>query len=347
MKHKTTKKNYKNTPIKTYKLGSIKLQCEETLHNAFIAYKTYGKLNKTKSNVILYPTWYSGFISDNEWLIGNNMALDPNKYFIIVVCLLGNGLSSSPTNTPEPFNKSKFPNITLYDNVVQQHRLITNYFKIKHIKLVVGWSMGAQQTYQWACLYPDMVEKIAPFCGSAKTSPHNFVFLEGVKAALTADCNWNDGWYTEPPTKGIRSFGRVYAGWGFSQPFYKEELWKTIGYNSLEDFLTGFWEKFFLQRDANNLLTMLWSWQHGDISTNPIFNGNIEKALKAIKAKSIIMPAELDLYFPVADNIDEVKIMTNAELVIIPGVWGHFAGGGLNSVDTKFIDNVLKKLLEY
>lgn len=346
---KKTKKNYKSKSIKIYKLGSIKLQVGIILPDAFIAYKTYGKLNKKKSNVIIYPTWFSGFVSDNEWLIGYNMALDPSKYFIIVVCAFGNGQSSSPSNTPSPFDKGNFPHITLYDNVIQQHRLVTEYFNIKSIKLVVGWSMGAQQTYQWACLYPEMVEKIAPFCGSAKTSPHNFVFLEGVKAALTTDCNWKDGFYTVPPTHGICSFGTVYSGWGFSQAFYKEELWRTIGYHSLENFIIDFWQKFFLKRDANNLLTMLWTWQNADISKNSTFNGDFNKALNAIKAKTLIMPAKLDLYFPVADNEDEYKIMitnyNDVKLVIIPGIWGHFAGGGLNNVDTDFIDNELKDLL--
>ena len=84
--------------------------------------------------------------------------------------------------------------------------------------------MGAQQTNQWGCLYPDMVERIAPFCGSAKTAPHNFAFPEGVKAALTNDVAWNNGWYDTPPTKGLRGVGRVYAGWGLSQPFYMQEL---------------------------------------------------------------------------------------------------------------------------
>ena len=242
-----------------FELGDVVLQRGATLRGAKLAYKTYGTLNADKSNVIVYPTWYSGQHYDNEWLIGPGMALDPAKYFIIVPNMLGNGLSSSPSNTPEPYNLSRFPNVTLYDNVTLQHRLVTEKFGIEHIALVVGWSMGAQQTNQWGCLYPDMVRRIAPFCGSAKTAPHNIVFLEGVKAALTADAAWNGGWYTTPPSKGLRAVGRVYAGWGLSQPFYMQQLWRELGFSSLEDFLVGYWEGFFLKKDANNLLAMLWS----------------------------------------------------------------------------------------
>lgn len=328
-----------------FDLGDCVLKSGATLRDAKLAYKTYGTLNIDKSNTIVYPTWYSGQHYDNEWLIGEGMALDPQKYFIIIPSMLGNGLSSSPSNTPPPYNKVRFPQVTVYDNVTLQHRLVTEKFGIEKIALVVGWSMGAGQTYQWGVSYPDMVERILPFCGSAKTSLHNFVFLEGVKAALQADVAWQGGWYDEPPTKGLRALARVYAGWGFSQAFYREKIYLEHGYSSLEDFLIAFWEGFFLRRDANNLLAMLWTWQNGDIGATPGFDGNFEKALGAIKAKAIVMPGQTDLYFPPEDNEYEVKHMPNAEFRPIPSIWGHFAGGGINPVDTKFIDDSLKELL--
>ncbi len=328
-----------------FELGDCVLKSGATLRNAKLAYKTYGTLNADKSNAIVYPTWYSGQHYDNEWLIGEGMALDPQKYFIIIPSMLGNGLSSSPSNTPPPYNQARFPQVTVYDNVTLQHRLVTEKFGIEKVALVVGWSMGAGQTYQWGVSYPDMVERILPFCGSAKTSLHNFVFLEGVKAALQADVAWQGGWYDVPPTKGLRALARVYAGWGFSQAFYREKIYLEHGYSSLEDFLVAFWEGFFLRRDANNLLAMLWTWQNGDIGATPGFDGNFEKALGAIIAKAIIMPGQTDLYFPPEDNEYEVKHMPNAELRPIPSIWGHFAGGGINPVDTKFIDDSLKELL--
>jgi homoserine O-acetyltransferase len=207
--------------------------------------------------------------------------------------------------------------------------------------------MGALQTFHWGALYPDMVERILPFCGSAKCSRHNFVFLEGVKAALTADAAWNQGWYTEKPHRGLRAMARVYAGWGFSQAFYRERLdIERMGYSSLEDFLVAFWEGFFLPRDANNLLAMLWTWQHGDISDNETFKGDFKKALGAITAKAYVMPGQTDLYFPPEDSRFEVANMPNATFLPIPSIWGHFAGGpGTNPDDVKFLDSKLKELL--
>ena len=181
--------------------------------------------------------------------------------------------------------------------------------------------MGAGQTYQWAVSYPEMVPKMAPFCSSAKTSEHNIVFMEGVKAALTADSAWNVGWYDEQPTRGLRAAARVYAGWGFSQAFYWDRVYEELGFSSLEDFLVGFWEGFFLDnRDANNLLTMLWTWQNGDIGKTPGVSGDYEEALGSIEAKAIVMPAEKDLYFPPEDEEYAVGRMKNAELRVIPGV---------------------------
>lgn len=336
------------TDYETYDLGDVRLQRGATLRGCTLAYKTYGRLSAAKDNVIVYPTWYSGQHVDNEWLIGRGMALDPERYFIIVPNMLGNGLSSSPSNTPEPCNGPRFPQVTACDNVRAQHRLVTEKFGVTKLPLVTGWSMGALQAFHWGALYPKMVERIAPFCGSARCSRHNFVFLEGVKAALTADDAFQNGWYKEKPGKGLRAMARVYAGWGFSQAFYRQRLdIEAMGYSSLEDFLVAFWEGIFLPRDPNNLLTMLWTWQHGDISDNELYNGDFGKALAAIEAKAYVMPGKTDLYFPPEDSEIEVAGMPNAKLIPIPSIWGHFAGGpGTNPEDVKFIDAKLKELLD-
>ncbi|WP_067450526.1 alpha/beta fold hydrolase [Actinomadura macra] len=330
----------------SFELGDFVLQSGATLRGAQLTYETYGILAPDKGNAIVYPTWYSGRHQDNEWLIGDGMALDPARYFIIVPNMLGNGLSSSPSNTPPPYDRARFPHVTMYDNVEAQHRLVTEHFGIERLPLVTGWSMGAGQTYQWAVSHPEMVERIAPFCGSSRTSYHNQVFLEGVKAALTADAAFEGGWYTSKPNRGLRAAARVYAGWGFSQAFYWDRLYEKLGYSSLEDFLVGFWEGFFLDdRDANNLLTMLWTWQNADVGRTPGFDGDTKAALASIKARALVMPGEKDLYFPPEDEAWAVQHIPEAELRVIPGVWGHFAGHGSNPEDTAFIDAALTELL--
>jgi homoserine O-acetyltransferase len=326
--------------------GDVVLQSGLTYRGARLAYKTHGTLNAEKSNAIVYPTSFGAQHTDLEWQIGEGRALDPTKYFIVIINKFGNGLSSSPSNTPPPFDRGRYPHFTMTDNVCVQHRLMQEVFGVERVHLVYGFSMGAQQAFHWGALLPDRVERIAPICGSAKTSPHNFVFLEGVKAALTADAAWQDGWFATQPVRGFQAFGRVYAGWGLSQAFYREEVWRRLGFSSLEDFLVGSWEAGFRRRDANDLLAMLWMWQHADISANGLYNGDFGKALGAITAKAIVMPCETDLYFTVEDNRREVARMPNAELRPIPSIWGHRAGNPVfNPDDAKFINDAVKELL--
>jgi homoserine O-acetyltransferase len=331
----------------TFDLGDVVLQSGATLQGMSLAYKTYGALNAARDNVVVYPTFYSGTHVDNEWLIGETMALDPRKYFIIVPNMFGNGVSSSPSNNPQPYDRGRFPHVTLHDNVAMQHRLVTEKFGVETVRLVTGWSMGAMQTFHWGAMFPDMVERILPFCGAARCSRHNFVFLEGLKAPLLLDPDLNHGFYDAPPTRGMRAAARVFAGWGFSQAFLRQRLdIEELGFASLEDFITHFWEGNFLTKDANNVLAMIWSWQHGDIAANPLYDGDFERALGSIKARAIVMPGRTDLYFPPEDSEYEVSKMKNAILRPIESVWGHFAGGpAANPVDVKFIDHALRELL--
>lgn len=328
-----------------FDLGDVTLQSGVTLPNAFLAYKTYGRLNEQKDNVIVYPTAFGDQHVQNEWLIGNGMALDPQKYFIIVPNLLGNGLSSSPSNTAPPFDRAHFPKITIFDNVKFQHRLITEKFGIQKIALVVGWSMGGIQSFQWGASYPDMVERIAPFAGIAKTWPQTYVVLEGMKAPLMAAVRFDSNHLNRLTFSDMRAVGRVYAGWGLSQAFYREELYRELGFDSLEDFVVGVWEDTFMKIDPHNALAMLWTGQFSDISANPAYNGDFDKALRSIKAHACIMPGSTDLFCTADDNEYEAKLMPNAVCNPIPSIWGHLAGRGINSADNQFIDDNLKRLL--
>jgi len=343
--HSLYMKDFLVSDCQIFEAGDVVLQSGLTYRKAQLAYKTYGTLNADKSNVIVYPTSYGAQHGDTEWLIAPDRILDPTKYFIIIPNQFGNGLSSSPSNTPPPYDRGRYPQFTMTDQVRIQQRLLREIFGIAKVALVYGFSMGAQQAYHWGALFPDMVERIAPVCGSAKTTPHNFVFLEGVKAALTADQAWQDGWFATPPVRGKRAMARVYAGWGLSQAFYREELWRKLGYSSLEDFLIVDWEGGFA-RDANDLLAMLWTWQQADISANELYGGNLKKALGAIRAQALVMPGETDLYFTVEDNRREVAQMPRAELRPIPSIWGHRAGNPkTNPEDFAFLQKSVRELL--
>jgi len=337
----------KEPDFRVFEAGNVLLQSGLTYRNARLAYKTYGELDAKRSNAIVYCTPFGAQHTDIEFMVGSGNALDPTKYFIVVPNMFGNGLSSSPSNTPAPFDRSHYPHFTIYDNVMVQHRLITEALGIARLRLAYGWSMGGIQAYHWAALFPEMVERIAVVCGAARCSPHNFVFLEGVKAALTADANYQDGWFVGKPERGLRAMGRVYAGWALSQAFYRDAMWRDLGFSSLEDFLVMSWEGNFLRRDANNLLAHIWTWQHADISANDRYRGDFAQALSSITARAFIIPSETDLYFTVEDNRREVAHMQRAELVPIPSAWGHRAGNpAANPADARFLNESLRRLLE-
>lgn len=327
-----------------FQLGDLALQSGKTLKNARIAYQTYGTLNAAKDNVVLICTAFGARHLDVEWMIGPGKAIDPAKYFIVVPNQFGNGLSSSPSDFG--YGDSDWVDVTLNDNIGAQRKLLQQQFGVERLKLVCGWSMGGMQTYHWAALYPRDVERAAVLCGSAKTAPHNQVFLEGVKAVLCTDAAFQNGRFVEMPQRGLRSLGRFYAGWALSQTFYREELWRVTGATSLESYLVDFWEAPFLQRHAGNILAQAHSWQRGDISDNQLYKGSVAQALQGIQARTLLMPGSTDLYFTVEDNRRETTHLRNAELLPIPSDWGHRAGNPVFSkADADFIDRAIARLL--
>ncbi len=330
--------------VERFVLANLPLQSGETLNNAVLVYRTWGTLNDDRSNAVLVPTAFGGTHEDNAWLTEPGAALDSDRWFVISPNMFGNGLSSSPSNTPGVQHGPGFPHVTVYDNVFAQHRLVSEQFKLDSLAMVTGFSMGAQQTFHWAVSHPEMVRRIAPYCGSARTAHHNYVFLEGIRATLTTDPSFQNGHYEVQPTAGKRAVGRVWAGWGLSQTFFRQERWSELGLTSRDDVLEAYAQAFDAS-DANDLLAMLWTWQQADISAHPSFNRDFVRALGTISAKAVVMPCQTDLYFPPEDSEIEVRHMPNAQLKVIPSVWGHAAGGNRNPLDSKFISDQLAWLL--
>ena len=331
--------------VQQFDLGTIALERGATLPDARLAYVTHGTLNADKTNAVLLPSFYAGDHHGYDFLIGPGKALDPAKHFIIVVNQFGGGQSSSPSNTPPPSDRSAFPAITVRDNVDAAHRLIDEKFGIARLKAIVGFSMGAQSAYQWAVSYPSAMEKVVAYCGSAKEYPHGIVRLEGLKSAIAADAAFADGRYDMPPAKGLKAAGRHWAAWGFSQEWYRRELFKQFGHQTVEEHLTKFWEAFFLSQDANNLMAQAMTWQSNNVGDTPGFGGDHEKALRSIKAKVLVMPCQTDLYFPPQYAEREAPLVPNARLLPIPSVWGHIAGLGINPEDAAFLNRAIRDFL--
>ena len=294
---------------------------------------------------MLLPSHYMANFHGYEWLIGPDRALDPDKLFLVATELFGNGRSSSPSNTPEPFHGPRFPVTTIRDNVEAVHRLLTDELKVTHLRAVVGFSMGAQQAFQWAVSYPAFAGRIVATSGTAKTYPHGIVRLEGQISALTADAAFQGGDYTAPPAKGLEAFGMVWAGWLYSQEWWRKELWRTPSAASLDQVITRFRTRFIPGADANNLILQARTWERHDVGTTPGFDGDVEKALRSIKVPLLYMPSETDLYFPIGDARYEAAFIPGVTLTPIPSLWGHTAGAASNPADGKFLNETIARFL--
>jgi homoserine O-acetyltransferase len=333
----------------SFTIENFKLESGVTLPKAVVVYGTYGSLNAAKDNAVLLPSHYMAQSDGYDWLIGEGRALDPKKHFLIMTELFGNGRSSSPSNTPEPLHGPRFPLTTIRDNVEAVRRLLEDGLGIHHLRAVVGFSMGAEQAFQWAVSHPKFVDRIVATSGTARCWPHGFVRLESQIRAITADPAFKGGDYTEQPVRGIETTGAVWLAWLYSQEWWKRELWKKTDPEAAKMTLAQFTEtstkEFFSGLDANDLILQMRTWEAHDVGTTPGFGGSTEKALRSIAVPVLYMPSETDLYFPVGDAREESRWIKKVMLAPIPSLWGHPAGAGASPEDAAFIEKQLRAFL--
>lgn len=333
-------------PYELHDIGNLDLEDGGTIRNCKLAYATFGKLNAAKDNAILIPTWYSGTNKIMEQVyIGKGRALDPDKYFIIVINQIGNGLSTSPHNTPAPGGMGDFPHVRIGDDVRAQHKLLTEKFGLKSLALVVGGSMGAQQTYEWAVRFPDMVKRAAPIAGTAKNTAHDFLFTETLVEAITSDPGFNKGFYASSADvrEGLLRHAKMWAVMGWSTEFFQQNRHKALGFSSLDDFIINFMNGYFGVMDPNDLLCMAWKWQRSDVSRHT--GGDLRAALARIKAKTFVMPMSSDMFFPPADCEAEWRLIPDAEFRPIQTIDGHLALFGVDPNAISQLDKHLSELL--
>lgn len=322
-------------------LGDLPLHAGGVLPEARLVWKAFGTLDPDKSNAVLYPTSYGAQHTDLEWLIRPDGILDPTRFFVVQVNQFGNGLSTSPSHLIDP---GPAWNVSHIDNVRAQERLLREVFGIERLALVYGWSMGAQQAYHWAVMFPERVARIAALCGTARTSEHNRLFLMSLEAALTADPTWNGRTFDGVPERGFRAFARIYASWAASQEFYRRRAYVALGYSDLDDYLARAWEPFYRRRDALDHLAMLGTWMRSDVGA--AMDGDTRAALRSIRAQALVMPSTSDLYFTVDDCAAEAALIPGAMFRPLHSWWGHRAGNPVqNPIDALAIRRAIDDLM--
>ncbi|MGA0020989.1 MAG: alpha/beta fold hydrolase [Vulcanococcus sp.] len=294
-------------------LGDWPLQCGKTIPDAQITYLRIGELNADRSNLILVPTSYGARPEDLAWLAGP--VLDHTRYCIVIAGQFGNGASSSPSHGAMGLAEQGWV-VSHRDNVAAQRQLLSEAFGVNRLALIYGWSMGAQQAYQWAVDWPEWVERLCCVCGSTRTSPHNRLFCLSLRQALTADANWNGSGFSDPPDQGLRTYALIYASWAASQPFFRG-LQEPV-----ERHVEQQWLPHYQRHDPRDLIAMLDTWLAHDVAAG----GDLPAVLAAIRARTAVVAGSHDLYFTPDDLAADAEAIPDAQWHLIQSELGHRAG---------------------
>jgi homoserine O-acetyltransferase/O-succinyltransferase len=305
-----------------FELGELELDLGGTLPDAQLAFRTHGSLATARDNAILFPHMYSGTPASLDAWIGRGRALDPDRWFIVCPGQFGSGLSSSPSNTP-----GEFPELTIGDDATAQQRLVAD-LGIERLELVLGFSMGAQQAYEWAVRFPGAVRRLAAFAGLARTTPSNDLLVAASAEALR--------------TGGTRQHAHFWAATGLSAELFRLEAWREAGFTSVADLVARLFEDDYGTFEPEDLLCELGKWRRADVSRHT--DGDLAAALGRVSARTFVAPFSHDAWFPVADCEAEQRVISDSELRVVESVWGHYAWG-ITPAETEQIDGLLRELL--
>ena len=324
-------------------LGPFPLACGDTLAKAQLSYRVYGELNAQRSNLVLYTSSYGAWPEDIDWVVGP--ILDPRLWCVVLVSQFGNGRSTSPSNGGPPLGHQGWP-IDHRDNLRAQIQLLEQEFGVERPALIYGWSMGAQQAYHWAVLEPQRPQRICCVCGTARTTPHNRLFLLSLRQALTNDPAWNGSGFDGVPERGLRNFALIYASWAASQSFYRRGAHRQLGYADVESYVERAWLPAYRRHDPRNLIAMLDVWLANDVaaaagissgaarddaSGAPSGDGDLAEALGRIQARTAVVASSSDLYFTPADCAAEAALIPGANFHLLDSDLGHRAGNPRDS----------------
>lgn len=294
-------------------LGDFKLASGESIRDCRIGYRTFGKLNNQKSNAIVFPTWASGTTEQLESNIGPGRLVNSEEYFVIAIDALGNGVSSSPSNSKlQP--RMSFPKFTLRDTIESQHELLTKVLHLDHVKAVIGVSMGGMQTFQWMVSYPSFMDKAVPIVGSPRLATYDLLLWQAQIDAIMNDRDWNSGNYTTNPARAVEfEFGELLLT---TPDSYNKRVTRQQLFDKLEKAKrdAGF--------DANDKIRQAQAMMALDISQD--FGGSMERAAAAVKAKVFVVVAKLDHVVTPVPALEFARLL-HAKTLELDSDCGHLA----------------------
>lgn len=302
-------------------IGDLKLESGAVIKDCKVGYRTYGRLNSDKSNGILFLTWFGGTSRSIEG-IAPWPAIDTTRYCLIIIDALGNGVSSSPSNSPAQHG-TKFPAFTIRDMVTSQHELLTKKLGITHVKAITGISMGGIQTFQWAASYPDFASDLIPIVGSPQPSSYDLMLYNTFRNIIDADSAFNHGNYIVNP-----NIVTAKMLWELFLTTPTDRI-KNISH---DDF--GKWMQNTINNsygDWNDTRYQITAIIGHDISK--YYHHSLQETAAHVKARMLIISSEQDHMVNPNPAIEFSKLLP-AKLVLLNSSKGHLAAD-INNPDIK------------
>jgi homoserine O-acetyltransferase len=333
--------------MELFDLGDFTFRSGVTVPGTQLAYQTYGTLNAARDNVILFPAFLGAEPDALARWIGPGRPLDPERYFLVLPGHFGLAPSTSPSNAAAPYEKGGFPEVHIADDVIAQERLLREKFGVEQVQLVLGWSVGALQTFEWAVRFPEKVLRMASIAGAPRPSPWTRLWLKSaLEEPLTGDPNFNGGFYADKAQMqaGVRRMAHVTAITLPPLGFYREgeEVYSPLGFASERDVEKRFFEAFWLPQDPNNIIAQARKARAAD----PAEGGDIVEALGRITAKTLVLAFTGDFMFPPAEGRRDAERIKGAQYREVSSVFGHLATFALSEQDVKAVDAALRELLD-
>ena len=311
-------------------LGVCKLVNGQQITGCRVGYRTWGKLNAERSNAVLFPTWFSGASGDLAASVGRDKLVDPTKYFVITVDALGNGVSSSPSDSatqPGPL----FPAFTTQDMVNAEYRLVTEKLGLKHLHAVIGISMGGMQTFEWMVDYPDFVDEAVPIVGSPRLTGYDLLLWHEEEDALKADPAWRNGYYAEkPPLGAVQAIHQM----NLNTPAYYARNHPPDKFAA--DY-AAYYKTGILPCDANDWLYQLEAMIHHDVA----HGGSMEDAARRVKARVLVVVSAQD-HVVNPKPAEDFAAMIGAKTYVLDSDCGHQATG----CEAATLDPVVRAFLD-
>ncbi|HEX6978953.1 MAG TPA: alpha/beta fold hydrolase [Alphaproteobacteria bacterium] len=323
-------------------LGRFALESGAAIEDFHVCYVTHGRLSAARDNVILVCPAIGQTHHRLDFLIGPGRALDTDRYFVVAIDAIGNGLTTSPsTSRRQPHGE--FPRFSIRDMVAAQHAVLVGELGIERLVAVVGASMGGMQALQWAVSHSAMMDAIVAMTPMARTTPWSVAVNETCRAALMADPSWDGSQFRTTPVRGLRAWTGVLRMLANRTPMaLAADCPDAAGVRGYFDRLAA--DTIEMKIDPLDWIYQSYAYDAHDVAAEPRFDGDLAKALARVRARTLILGAPFDLYNPIEAARTAAGLIPRAEFLEIPSILGHQAAGA-SSAEAEFLNRSIAAFL--